>query len=221
IRLLQQEAALSWPTAFGENHLDQPVVPQHLVEIVARFTRLVRESSHVDSRSGVSARFAIAGLETVAASAVRRAAVAGELRPVARVVDLPSIVPASRGKVEFSDLATDTEDGREVEILEHLLRRSVARTFRRHLAGVDLSGLQAAFADGTTVEAGDAVSAADLLRQLGPVPGLAHILERLGVPDGAESPGLAAAVCEFAMEGLHLNRRLAKDSADGRTRYGA
>src|SRR5690606_36191858 len=43
-------------------------VPGHLVEAVARFTRLVRESPSVDERSGVSARFAIAALETVAAA---------------------------------------------------------------------------------------------------------------------------------------------------------
>ena len=36
-------------------------VPDHLVEILARFTRNLRESSSVDQRSGVSARFAIAG----------------------------------------------------------------------------------------------------------------------------------------------------------------
>ena len=35
-------------------------VPDHLVEILARFTRGLRESSAVDQRSGVSARFAIA-----------------------------------------------------------------------------------------------------------------------------------------------------------------
>jgi magnesium chelatase subunit I len=126
-------------------------------------------------------------------------------------------VAASRGKVEFED----TEEGRELEVLEHLLRRAIAQTFRATLAGVDLSGLQAKFGDGRTVTAGDTVPAADLLRQLGTVPGLATILERLDVPDGAESPGLAAAAVEFALEGLHLNRRLAKDADGGRTIYGA
>ena len=33
---------------------------RHLLEVIARFTRLVRESPAVDQRSGVSARFAIA-----------------------------------------------------------------------------------------------------------------------------------------------------------------
>jgi magnesium chelatase subunit I len=212
VALVEQEAALEWPDG---THGD-PVVPRHLIQVLARYTRAVREAPQVDVRSGVSARFAIASVETVAASAVRRAAVLGE-PPVARVSDLPAVVAASRGKVEFED----TEEGRELEVLDHLLRRAIAQTFRATLAGVDLSGLQAKFTDGRTVSAGDTVAAADLLRQVGTVPGLATLLERLDIPDGAESPGLAAAAVEFALEGLHLNRRLAKDADGGRTVYGA
>ena len=55
-------------------------VPDYLVEILARFTRNLRESSSVDQRSGVSARFSIAGAETVAAAALHRATVAGRGR---------------------------------------------------------------------------------------------------------------------------------------------
>ncbi|WP_347059431.1 sigma 54-interacting transcriptional regulator [Blastococcus sp. HT6-30] len=222
IRLLEQEAQTSGLGApGGQDSLDAPVVPAHLVEIVARFTRLVRESSHVDQRSGVSARFAIAGLETVAASAVRRAAVAGEARPVARVVDLPSIVPASRGKVEFADAGSDPDDDRELEILEHLLRQATAQTFRARCAGLDLTGLQEHFTGGETVESGDLVPAPVLLGQLGTIPKLAELLGRLGVPEGDQSAEQAAAAVEFALEGLHLTRRLAKDTDGGRTVYGA
>ncbi len=60
--------------------------------------------------------------------------------------------------------------------------------------------------------------ASALLARLGAVPGLSQLLQRLGVE--AESPGLAAAALEFALEGLHLNRRLAKDEVGGRTVYG-
>src|SRR3954470_6824650 len=59
-------------------------VPQHLLEVMARFTRMLRESPAVDARSGVSARFAIAAAETVAASALRRSGLRGEAEPVAR-----------------------------------------------------------------------------------------------------------------------------------------
>jgi magnesium chelatase subunit I len=226
VRLLHQEAHTSWVGAdgtvrAGDAGLATPVIPEHLAEIVARFTRLVRDSNHVDQRSGVSARFAIAGLETAAASAVRRAAVAGETRPVARVVDLPAIVPASRGKVEFADSGSDPDDERELEVLEHLLRQATAQTFRARCAGLDLTGLQEHFTGGETVESGELVPAAALLGQLGTIPKLAELLGRLGVPEGEQSAEQAAAAVEFALEGLYLTRRLAKDTDGPRTVYGA
>jgi len=204
IAVVRQEAVLP-PDA---------VVPAFLLEVVARWTRLVRESPQVDVRSGVSARFAVAATETLGASALRRQAVTGEPQAVARVCDLPGAVPAARGKVEFEH----AEEGRELEVLHHLLRRAVADTFRAHLAGVDLSGLQSRFAEGATVESGDLVPAAALLDALGPVPGLAQVLHRLGIEE--ESPALAASALELALEGLHLHRRLAKDELGGRTVYG-
>ena len=211
VHLISQEAQLQWPGAATHSGA---LVPDHLLEVVARYTRLVRESPQVDQRSGVSARFAVAATETVAASAVRRAAITGEPQAVARVCDLPSVVAASRGKVEFEG----AEEGRELEVLHHLLRRATADAFRALLAGADLSGLQGRFDEGSTVETGDLVPAAELLAGLGTVPGLAAVLSRLGVEQ--ESPGLAAAAVEFALEGLHLNRRLAKDEVAGRTVYG-
>ncbi len=210
IRLVDQESVLAWDGLLG-----RPVLPAHLVEVVARFTRLVRESPSIDARSGVSARFAVAAAETVAAAAVRRAAITGEPEAVARVCDLAAVVPAVRGKVEFDQL----EEGRETELLTHLLRRATSDTFRARLAGSDLSGLQQRFDAGGTVETGDLVPAADLLASLGPVPGLAQLLGRLGAEQ--ESPGLAAAALEFALEGLHLQRRLSKEELPGRTVYGS
>jgi magnesium chelatase subunit I len=213
LALIRQEAVLQW----DEGALGRPLVPGHVLEVIARFTRAVRESPQIDARSGVSARFAIAAAETVAASAARRAAVTGEERPVARVVDLPAVVPVSLGKVEFDQL----EEGRELELLKHLLRRAVAETWRARLAGSDLSGLLGRFDEGGTVETGDLVPAGDLLARVGPVPGLAQLLRRLGDDHGAETPGLAAAALEFAMEGLHLAKRLSKEELPGRTVYGA
>ncbi len=59
-----------------------------------------------------------------------------------------------------------------------------------------------------------------MLDQVGTVPGLAKVLERLGLGD-APSVGQAAAGIEMVLEGLHLTRRLAKDAGDdGRTVYG-
>ena len=182
-------------------------VPEHLLEVVARFTRLVRESPAVDARSGVSARFAVAAAETVAASALRRSALVGEESAVARVCDLAGLVETLQGKVEFES----DEEGREAEVLAHLLRRATADVFRRHLAASDLTGLIERFDEGLAVESGDLVPARRLLEQVGPFPGLAKLLARLDLEDGAEDPALAASAVEFALEGLFLNRRIAKD----------
>jgi magnesium chelatase subunit I len=212
LRVVRQEALIHW----GDDAVSA-ALPDHLVEVVSRFTRHVRESPAVDQRSGVSARFAVAAAETIAASAVRRQALTGEEVAVARVADLPTIVPAVQGKVEFEA----SEEGREAEVLEHLLRRSVADTFRSRLGGVDLNPLVEIFAEGATVETGELVPATELLTRLGTVPGLGRILTALGIDEGAETPGLAAAGLEFALEGLYLLRRLSKDSVDDRAVYGA
>jgi magnesium chelatase subunit I len=211
LRLIRQEAVVGW----GVDAVSA-ALPDHLIEVVARFARHVRESPAVDQRSGVSARFAVAAAETVAASAVRRSALTGEDAAVARVSDLPSVVPAVQGKVEFEA----SEEGREAEVLDHLLRRAVADTFRARLGGVDLAGLVAVFEDGTTVESGELVPATDLLASVGTVPGLAKILSGLGIDD-VDTPGLAAAGVEFALEGLYLLRRLSKETVDDRILYGS
>ena len=141
----------------------------------------------------------------------------GEEDPVARVSDLPDVLPTLRGKVEFEM----GEEGREDDVLQHLLRLATAETFRARLAGVDLTAFTARFGEGETLETGVLVPAADILEQLGPVTGLATVLDRLGVEEETISPGQAAAAVELVLEGLHLTRRLSKDEIDGRTVYGS
>ena len=135
---------------------------------------------------------------------------------MARVGALSAVLPTLLGKIEFEM----GEEGRERSVLDHLLRLAVAATFRERLGGLDLSGFTAVFAEGTVVETGDLVPGADLLAQLGTVPGLAKVLPRLGYEDAANR-GQVAAAAEFALEGLHLTRRIEKDTVRGRTVYGA
>ncbi|MDV8006466.1 ATP-binding protein [Rhodococcus sp. IEGM 1318] len=182
-------------------------VPDYLLEILARFTRLLRESTSVDQRSGVSARFAVAGAETVSAAAVRRAAVLGEADPVARPVDLESVVEVLRGKVEFES----GEEGRELEVLEHLLRRATADTVRVRLGGIDLGMLVAAVEMGNTIVTGESVTAKAFLDELPDLEVLDEVAERLG----AQSDGERAAGAELALEGLYLARRISKDQGPG------
>ncbi|MDP2774639.1 MAG: magnesium chelatase [Nocardioides sp.] len=190
-------------------------VPDYLVEILARFTRNLRESSSVDQRSGVSARFAIAGAETIAAAALHRATVQGEDAPVARVVDLETAVDVLGGKIEFES----GEEGREDEILTHLLRTATAETVRAHFRGLDLTLLVDAIESGAMVTTGEQVTARDFLTGL-PVLGESELYDDLCDRLDATNDGQRAGAIELALEGLYLARKIGKDSDGSETVYG-
>ena len=195
-------------------------VPDYLLEVLARFTRALRESSSVDQRSGVSARFAIAGAETIAAAALHRATTQGEDVAVARVVDLETAVEVLGGKIEFET----GEEGRESEILTHLLRTAIAETVRAHLAGVDLRLLVDAIEEGAMVTTGARIGARDFLAGL-PVLGESDLYDQVTdrlctSTGGATDDGSRAGAIELALEGLYLARKIGKESGGGETVYG-
>jgi len=197
-----------------ESHLTAEV-GEPLLEVLARFVRHLRESTAIDQRSGVSARFAVAAAETVAAAALRRSAITGEEPAVARPVDLEAVPAVLRGKLEFEP----GEEGRETELLEYLLRRSVADTARERFAGLDLTPLADAVAAGNLVTTGERIPGRDVLAALPELPLLHDVAARAGVePD--DSPGRIAAAVELALEALYLSKRLAKDADDDTTVYG-
>ena len=190
-------------------------VPDQLIEVLARFTRALRESSAVDQRSGVSARFAIAGAETIAAAALHRATRQGEDEAVARPVDLETAVDVLGGKIEFES----GEEGREDLILDHLLRTATAETVRGLFAGVDFALLVDALEGGAMVSTGEQVSARDFLAGL-PVLGESDLYDQVTERVGAGNDGERAGAIELALEGLFLARRISKDTAGGETVYG-
>jgi magnesium chelatase subunit I len=190
-------------------------VPDHLVEILARFTRHLRESTSVDQRSGVSARFAIAGAETIAASALHRATRQGEDEAVARVVDLETAVDVLGGKIEFET----GEEGREAEILTHLLRTAIAEAVRGHFRGIDFALLVDRIEAGQMVTTGEQVTARDFLMGL-PVLGESDLYDQVCERLEARNDGERAGAIELALEGLYLARKISKESGGGETVYG-
>jgi len=206
IALIEQEADI------------HAVIPRHLLDIVARFTRAVRASPAIDQRSGVSARFSIACVEELSGAALRRAAIAGDTEPVARVGDLVDVVPALRGKVEFDV----TEEGFEEETLVLLARQATAESWRSLLGGQQarpfLTHLIGWFDAGNTLATSDVMSGREILTAIGPIEGLGAVV---GAAENgmAESSGLAAACVEFAAEGLWLTRRIDKDDTGSVVTY--
>ena len=206
IRVVRQEADLT------------AEVPDALLELLARFTRELRTSDSVNQASGVSARFAIAGAETVAAAARRRAAVRGSDDPseaVARLVDVDAAVDVLRGKIEFEP----GEEGRETEILRYLLRSATVDVVRGLFRGLDMAPLVEAFDGSVTLTTGASVTAAEFLAALPELrePGL---YDEIAARVGATGVGQRAGAIELALEGLYLSRRLSKETGDGAAVYG-
>ncbi|MGI8708986.1 MAG: AAA family ATPase [Actinomycetota bacterium] len=204
IEIVEQEAA---PPPAG---IDVRV-PRYLKEVIAGFTFLLRDSPQVNQRSGVSVRFSIGAYETLVASALRRAVRRGEEEVAPRVVDLWAVLPAALGRVEFDAL----EEGREELILERALKQALLEVWTHRLASHDFSTLIERFDEGLEVETSDLTTATDLLAQMGskrPLSDIEPILKKLEVGD--ESPSTAAGALEFALEGLHLRKRLNKTASD-------
>lgn len=183
---------------------DIPVsVPDFLEDVIAEFTHQIRGSGHVNQRSGVSVRLSIANLETLIASAVRRAVRTGSARAVPRISDLTGLAQSSMGRVEFEGF----EEGREAEILRRLLNQAVLEVFRENLAGFDFSPVLEAFDAGLEVEIDDLTPAGAILARFAELD-VDTLLLRLGMPGGDAEQSVSA--IEFALEGLHLTRRLNK-----------
>jgi magnesium chelatase subunit I len=208
IRIMDQEAALP--------DVGIPVyVPVFLKEVLAEFTSQLRRSPKINQRSGVSVRYSIGNLETLMAGALRRAVLSGETVAVPRPLELWSLLETSMGRIEFDTM----EEGREHRILEGGMRAAIAEVFRRRLGGQDFGPWIERFDTGMTVESSDEQRAEDFLAQFGKIPELQETLLRLGLTE--ESPAAAASAVEFALEGLHLARRLNKSGTGPRSwRFG-
>jgi magnesium chelatase subunit I len=188
-------------------------VPGYMAEIVAQLSQLARQSPHINQRSGVSVRLTVSNLETLVANAARRALIHGETDIVPRVTDLEALASSTAGKVEIESI----EEGREEQIVDHLLRAAVLHTFRDRLPIEELRPIIDAFDANVIVSAGEDVVSADYVQLLADVPPLREPVRRLTGDE--ESPAAIASAVELILEGLHLSKRLNKESVGGRAQY--
>ncbi|MEY2571399.1 MAG: magnesium chelatase subunit, partial [Acidimicrobiaceae bacterium] len=126
-------------------------VPSYMTEIVATLSHLARQSPHINQRSGVSVRLTVSNRETMVANAMRRALKLGEKDVVPRVSDLDALASSTAGKVEIEAL----EEGRDEQIIDHLLRSAVLTVFKDRVGIEQVRDVVAAFDGGSVVHAGD------------------------------------------------------------------
>ena len=212
IEIIRQEAR---PTGIGGVQVH---VPAFMDEVIATFSHLARASNNISQRSGVSVRLSVSNHEIMTANAVRRALRAGDNVVSPRVSDLEALAASTSGKVEVESL----EDGREGAILDHLVKSAVLQVYKRIATPAvvnieNVNDVLAAFETGVTVHTGDDVTSAQLVSLLEQVPSLRPIVNVFAAGD--ESPAVLASAVEFVLEGLHLSKRLNKDSAGPRATY--
>ncbi len=189
-------------------------VPEYMAEVIATLSHLARQSNQVNQRSGVSVRLSVANFETLAAGAARRALRLGEPDAVPRVSDLENLAASTAGKIEIESL----DEGRDGVLVERMLSQAVLTVFRARVPMDTVRDAVGAFDEGVVARAGDDVASADLLEVLGQVPALRGAAVRLA---GSESPAALAAAVEFVLEGLHLSKRLNKESSGAGLAYRA
>ncbi len=188
-------------------------MPPYLSEVIATLSHLARQSPHVNQRSGVSVRLTVANHETLVANAARRAIRLGESDVVPRIADLEALASSTQGKIEIEAV----DEGRDGQVVEHLLRAAVLTVFRDRLPIERLRSVLEAFDGGEVVHTGDDVASVDEAALVEAIPALREpVLELTG---GDESPAAIASAVEFILEGLHLSKRLNKDALAGKATY--
>ena len=187
--------------------------PSFMEEVVTTISHIARSSSHVNQRSGVSVRLSVSNYETLAANAVRRALRMGETQVAPRVSDLASLAASTAGKVEFET----TEDGRESAILENIVKTAVLQVFKQRVTGEKIREVVEAFDSGVVLHAGEDVESVAYGAMFTDIPALRDLVAQIVGADA--SPSVVASAVEFVLEGLHLSKRLNKDSTGSRATY--
>jgi magnesium chelatase subunit I len=188
-------------------------MPDYLDEVITTVSHLARASTHVNQRSGVSVRLSVTNHEVVAANALRRALRSGERVVVPRVDDLEALAASSGGKIEIESL----DEGREGAIFENLVKGAVLTVFKEKVAPEQTRDVVAAFEEGVIAHTGEDVASSDLAALVETVPALRPPVAALTAGD--ESPAAVAAAVSFVLEGLHLSKRLNKDTSGTSATY--
>ena len=194
------------------------VVPEFMSRVVVAISHEARRSPHLNQRSGVSVRMSIANQEALAASAVRRAVRSGETVAVPRVSDLDALAASMAGKVEIDSI----DDDRDGEILDRIVRAALLGVFREVVPGELHRGVVEAFEEHDGVSVGEAVGSGAYAEVAAGIPALTTAVTVLlgDESDGGDPPAaLVASAVELVLEGLHLSKRLNKETTGRGSRY--
>ena len=209
ISIMEQEAA-----QFSHDGLIFHM-PQFIKEICAQLTMEARNSSEINQASGVSVRMTINNFESVTSNAEKRAIRLGEQQVIPRISDLHALYPSTAGKIELEYMG---EEQKDEDLIERLVNRAVQKVFDKYLKVENLQPVIEYFSNGGGVEVSDMMPSQEYLEGVQNIEGLRESLTTLGVD---EHPSSLSSATEFILEGLHLHKKLNKESTGGRQTYRA
>jgi len=208
IKVAEQEAAIDlggeWPV----------VVPYFMREILEQITIAARKSKFIDQQSGVSARFSIANLKTVVASARQRGVRLGEKPAVPRISDLGHIYASSLGKLELDLMGSHQMSERQV--LDAVIAEAIATVFEEYVEQHGLDEIGKVFGQGVKVEVGDVVPSSAYEGIVADVPA---VWEKAFEVNAAKDPAIRASCIEFVLAGLYATERISRIQEHGHTVY--
>jgi len=208
IKVAGQESAIDlggeWPV----------VVPYFMREILEQITVAARKSKFIDQQSGVSARFSIANLKTVVASARQRGVRLGEKPAVPRISDLGHLYASSLGKLELDLMGSHQMSERQV--LDAVIAEAIATVFEEYVEQHGLDEIAKVFGQGVKVEVGDMVPSAAYEGIVADVPA---VWAKAFEVNAAQDPTIRASCIEFVLAGLYATERISRIQEHGHTIY--
>ena len=158
------------------------IEPRFMLELIAELSQLARRSPEVSQRSGVSVRVSIANLETVSASAVKRAVRLGETEAAPRISDLPALVASTAGKIELETLSDEMPEER---VVDRLLARAIHNVFGRLARRRRSRRARRSVRGRSRARDGRLIRSADYVRWMRETPGLDEAVRALGGSNGS------------------------------------
>ncbi|MDH5510015.1 MAG: magnesium chelatase, partial [Nitrospinota bacterium] len=200
MKIMDQEAKVD----VGEGY--QLDAPDFMRDIVEQITIEARKSSHVNQKSGVSARLSITNYETLVANARRRAITLKENVVAPRISDLNYLYTSSQGKIELDPFREESLT--QTQVIERIIERAVRVVFTERTAGMNMDPVVEAITGKVRIETGDMIPSPDYKAIVSAAPSMWEPVHALG---GDKSDQARAACVEFILEGLyltgHLNRK--------------
>ena len=201
MQITEQEA---WVERDGANRLHLlPFIP----EIIECIAFEARQEKRVDKRSGVSQRVPISCLENVVSNAERRTLVHGESKVVPRISDVYAALPALTGKIE---LEYEGELRGADNVVRDIIRKAVARTYRKKFDGHSLQTVIQWFESGGTLKLSEAAPIKEAYSKMRKIRGLFEKTQALGMKP-KDDPAVLVAGAEFILEGLYALKKISRN----------